>query len=207
MHSRNIKNSKIFFFFIFNIIFKGNFINFRLMLQNVPLVCEPTRKKTASQLLVRVPVKQELKPTMRSRPKLAACRMHSAFTSSTSNTYLIEPRPSTRRRKSQLGASLHLSMPKLNFEASTPIRARSDSNLCRSNRMHHSRAPGKYKIIFDRRPTCTQASRSNSCLLVSSSFEASHKRLIRIRQIQTAQLGIETEMDKLLASSKGNKMG
>lgn len=164
-------------------------------------------------------------------------------------------------------SSLHLSMPKLNFDVQQVARTRSDSNLfgrfcawrraassprisfvaVQNNSSNHINnnynSPNaqlvnqKFKMVFEdsRNNNCSNAqqqqvnkqnqkfkilfehnnnnnnnsnigrtTRSNSCLVEnSSSFEASRLRLIRTRQIQAALENIESEMDKLLASTRG----
>lgn len=178
-------------------------------------------KKTAIQ--------NNLKPVGSTRTysfknKIARFKKNSLFTSSmTSNTILYENRGKHKVNDDDETInknfnSLHLSMPKLNFDMKPLIRTRSESNLYGGSRRRRRGGDGreqKYKIIFERKIINNESSsgssrrrrrttRSNSCLVESSSFEASRYRLMRTREIQAALEGIESEMDKLLANTRGN---
>ena len=88
------------------------------------------------------------------------------------------------------------------FEDSRNINS---SNAQQQQQQPINKQNQKFKILFEHNNNnIGRTTRSNSCLIEnSSSFEASRLRLIRTRQIQAALENIENEMDKLLASTRG----
>lgn len=150
--------------------------------------------------------------------KLSSNQTKNSFLSSsiTSNTYLFEARQGGGQANSRCHSNnpsnytttFHLSLTKLNYAS---MRTHSDSNLLISNnnnkprRIYGTTASYKYRLLFELKstPPLATTSRSINSLIEISSFESSKYRLRRMKKMQTALVGIECEMDKLLGNSKG----